>query len=318
MTEELVVSKTAAEEVERVLINGDVSRLSPEQKIVYYRAVCERVGLDPLLKPFDFLQLSGKLVLYANKNATEQLRRIHGVSVYKIERERMEDAYAVTAYGRDAKGREDTSLGVVNITGMKGDVLANAMMKAETKAKRRLTLSMCGLGMLDETEVETIPGAVKVTLEPAKELVQPDPFEGVPATATATAETFLKEFEADSAKAANYVELAVLCRQYVGIANKLGVYGSFMEIKRKRFGQLMASQDDQSFPSVDIPNTVHGDYFLEFYAMEAVGRKSGYPGMKTFYAELLPLMKEANLANEWKAYAAAVKKELVESAPAGA
>jgi len=31
-----------------------------------------------------------------------------------------------------------------------------------TKAKRRVTLSICGLGMLDETEVETIPGAVRM------------------------------------------------------------------------------------------------------------------------------------------------------------
>jgi hypothetical protein len=37
--------------------------------------------------------------------------------------------------------------------------LANALMKAETKAKRRATLSICGLGMLDETEVEDIQGA---------------------------------------------------------------------------------------------------------------------------------------------------------------
>ena len=29
-------------------------------------------------------------------------------------------------------------------------------MKCETKAKRRVTLSICGLGMLNETEVETI------------------------------------------------------------------------------------------------------------------------------------------------------------------
>ena len=36
------------------------------------------------------------------------------------------------------------------------------MMKAETKAKRRVTLSICGLGMLDETEVETIPHAYPV------------------------------------------------------------------------------------------------------------------------------------------------------------
>ena len=37
--------------------------------------------------------------------------------------------------------------------------MANARMKALTKAKRRLTLSLCGLGMLDETEVVSIPGA---------------------------------------------------------------------------------------------------------------------------------------------------------------
>jgi hypothetical protein len=30
-------------------------------------------------------------------------------------------------------------------------------MKAETKAKRRVTLSIVGLGMLDESELETIP-----------------------------------------------------------------------------------------------------------------------------------------------------------------
>jgi hypothetical protein len=33
------------------------------------------------------------------------------------------------------------------------------MMKAVTKAKRRVTLSICGLGMLDETEVDSVPGA---------------------------------------------------------------------------------------------------------------------------------------------------------------
>ena len=44
------------------------------------------------------------------------------------------------------------------------------MMKAETKAKRRATLSICGLGLLDETEVSTIPGAV---IE--RPMITPDP-----------------------------------------------------------------------------------------------------------------------------------------------
>jgi hypothetical protein len=38
---------------------------------------------------------------------------------------------------------------------------ANAAMKCITKAKRRATLSVCGLGLLDETGIETIPAAVK-------------------------------------------------------------------------------------------------------------------------------------------------------------
>lgn len=62
--------------------------------------------------------------------------------------------------GDEAKRAESlipTTTGAVAIASLKGDGLANALMKAETKAKRRLTLSMCGLGMLDETELETIP-----------------------------------------------------------------------------------------------------------------------------------------------------------------
>ena len=44
-------------------------------------------------------------------------------------------------------------------------------MKAETKAKRRVTLSICGLGILDESETDTMPGAV--TVDVAHEEVKP-------------------------------------------------------------------------------------------------------------------------------------------------
>jgi hypothetical protein len=47
----------------------------------------------------------------------------------------------------------------VSLANLKGDNLANALMKAETKAKRRVTLSIVWLGWLDETEVETVAGA---------------------------------------------------------------------------------------------------------------------------------------------------------------
>jgi len=145
--------------IEQVLIGGDLAKLTPEQRTQYYMRVCQSLGLNPLTKPFDYIVLNGRLTLYARRDAADQLRKIHGVSIIRLERERIEDIYIVTAYARDRSGREDSSTGAVSIAGLKGDALANALMKAETKAKRRVTLSICGLGMLDETEVETVPGA---------------------------------------------------------------------------------------------------------------------------------------------------------------
>jgi hypothetical protein len=65
----------------------------------------------------------------------------------------------VTAEATDRTGRTDSSIGAVSIAGLKGEAKANALMKAETKARRRVTLALCGLGVLDESEIETIPGA---------------------------------------------------------------------------------------------------------------------------------------------------------------
>ena len=58
----------------------------------------------------------------------------------------------------------DLNQGAVSIAGLRGDALANAILKATTKAIRRVVLAHCGLGILDETETETIPTAQKVSL----------------------------------------------------------------------------------------------------------------------------------------------------------
>ncbi len=156
---------------------GNLSGLSPDQKISYYSKVCESLGLNQLTKPFDYLVLNGKEVLYATKSCTEQLRNIHKVSLNITSRDKFDEVYVVTAKAKTPDGREDEATGAVNVANLKGDALANAYMKAETKAKRRVTLSICGLGMLDETEVETIQGAKfvnpELTAEPAKKLPPP-------------------------------------------------------------------------------------------------------------------------------------------------
>jgi hypothetical protein len=150
-----------------IVLKGDLSALRPEQKVEYYNRFCESLGLNALTRPFQYIRLSGKEVLYATKDATEQLRKINGVSITSVDAKQVGDVYVVTASGEDKTGRKDTSTGAVPIANLKGDALANALMKAETKAKRRLTLSICGLGILDETEIETIPNTEPVTVQAA-------------------------------------------------------------------------------------------------------------------------------------------------------
>ncbi|MEK9723282.1 MAG: hypothetical protein VW405_07335 [Rhodospirillaceae bacterium] len=87
----------------------------------------------------------------------------------------MDDVFVVTAIAADKTGRTDAATGAVAIGNLTGESLANALMKAETKAKRRVTLSLCGLGMLDESEVETIPDAQVVLDEPVP--ATPDGFD---------------------------------------------------------------------------------------------------------------------------------------------
>ncbi|WP_347243875.1 hypothetical protein [Thermogutta sp.] len=143
-----------ADVLEAIVVRGDLARLSPEQRLTYYKMICESLGLNPLTRPFEYIYLNGKLVLYARRDATDQLRRIHRVSITHLEGREEGGLYIVTVTGRLPDGRQDVATGAVPIEGLSGDAKANAIMKAETKAKRRLTLSLCGLGILDETEVD--------------------------------------------------------------------------------------------------------------------------------------------------------------------
>lgn len=156
--QEIATTENTAAMLEDVLVNGDLAKLSASQRLDYYRQVCQSMGLNPLSKPFDYIVLNGKMTLCARKDAADQLRKINGVSIDNVDINTDGDFICVTAHGHDKTGRSDVEVGVVSKRDMRGDY-ANAMMKAVTKSKRRLTLSLCGLGWLDETEVETIPGA---------------------------------------------------------------------------------------------------------------------------------------------------------------
>ena len=152
-------SQLDPEVIHSIVIKGDMSGLSQEQAVAYYNYRCQQVGLDPSAKPFDLLVLNGKKLLYANAGATQQLCAVHKLSVSIINRERFEGVYLVSVRVTGQDGRVTENDGAVELDSERIG-RANALMKATTKAIRRTVLAHCGLGMMDETEVETIPNAV--------------------------------------------------------------------------------------------------------------------------------------------------------------
>ena len=157
--------------ISSLVINGDLSKLSPVQKVELYNFRCHQAGLDPSAKPFDLLTLNGKQVLYANAGATQQLTATRNLSHSITSRELTDGIYCVFCRVAGPDGRSTENMGAVPIEGLKGEAKANAMLKATTKAIRRAVLAHCGLGLMDETEteVETIPGAARIALPTLQE-----------------------------------------------------------------------------------------------------------------------------------------------------
>ncbi|MGH2513998.1 MAG: hypothetical protein ACRDGQ_15110 [Candidatus Limnocylindrales bacterium] len=166
MESALAERPSGAEIAEQVVILGDLSKLTPEQRMSYYSETCHSLGLNPLTRPFEFITLNNKLTMYATRGCTDQLRAIRRITITSLEPRQVGDLLVVVATGRDYTGREDSSTGAVSVKGLAGEALANAMMKAETKAKRRLTLSLAGLGLSDESEIGSIPSAQTADVDP--------------------------------------------------------------------------------------------------------------------------------------------------------
>ncbi|MDP3279377.1 MAG: hypothetical protein Q8Q09_29575 [Deltaproteobacteria bacterium] len=152
---------TTARVVESMVLRGDISALNPEERARFYVQMCEALGLTAATQPFAILRLNGKEVMYPTRGATDQLAAIHRLNREIVDGPKVVDVagtkmiYAVCK-ATHPNGRVETAVATVPLA----DPI-NALMKCETKAKRRATLSILGLGMLDETEIETIPAHIR-------------------------------------------------------------------------------------------------------------------------------------------------------------
>jgi hypothetical protein len=162
----LIATPEAEQALEKLILKGDLSGLTPIEKVVHYKNVCLSMELNPLTQPLQFIRFKdGREQLYSGKNCAEQLREKKKISIRITSKQKIDDLYIVTAQAVDGTGRQDESTGAVSIKGLYGVNLANEIMKCETKAKRRVTLSITGLGFLDVSEVNDVPGATKLQFD---------------------------------------------------------------------------------------------------------------------------------------------------------
>jgi hypothetical protein len=182
--------------LEPLIVTGELIYLSPEDRIRFYVQVCESMGLNPLTRPLQFFEQidrNGKrvLILYALRGACVQLSKLHSLTVKISDAIFSHDAVMFTATVTNPQGREDSAIGATSLKGLEGKEYADAIMAAQTKAKRRGVLDFTGSGLLDESEVEGMKGSViEVTSEQLKDYT---PIPAAPAPSDAPATEFVPE-----------------------------------------------------------------------------------------------------------------------------
>jgi hypothetical protein len=142
---------------DHVIATNDLGKLAPRQRVGLVLRLCETLGLNVLSRPFEFLVLDGKVVLYPTKSCTEQLGRLHQISVKKVRQANVGDLHVVEVEGRLPNGTTNFASKYVSLRDSRGNPLAgqklgDAIAKAETGAKRRLILSMVGLAGVPDAD----------------------------------------------------------------------------------------------------------------------------------------------------------------------
>lgn len=183
-SEDIAKPLTREEITAHISLTGDLSGLTPVERWEYIQAYCAYLGLDPITRPFDLLHTFEKnpdergrpiekITLYANAGCSAQLAHIRQITYSRPEWDHDKSlgilkisVQASFVAGQTSAGRTVWRSGVAFVEGLKGRTLENAIKKAETQAHRRATLALCGVAMPDESEVEDIPGATAIRINP--------------------------------------------------------------------------------------------------------------------------------------------------------
>lgn len=153
----------------------DSRSLTPEDRAAYVAEICRALKLNPLTRPVQFLALQGREVLYLTRGATDQLAARHGLNRETLEGPDFRVMEGVKVAFCKVKASLPTGRYEVATATLKMASPADDLMKVETKAKRRATLSILGIGLLSEEEAESIPASERADARQAPPRATPAP-----------------------------------------------------------------------------------------------------------------------------------------------
>ena len=279
--------------VAQAAMENKLLSLTSSQRAEYYRHTCQRLGLDPSSQALDWLLNRDKrtqtdtLTLYAKRSASEQLRDHRHLSAEIKAREWGPDGhvYLVTARISDPSGRFEDAIGAVATAGLDPRDRANAIMTAETKAKRRGTLAFCGAGLLDETEVRTIDSATTLyTVSPSSPPIDtaPPPVVSEPMTsvgAIASSSAMVKGWRGITDGESNDVEALTIKDVTVKATRKPGLNkfyvtlsdGRVVSTLKEQLGTLAVQmcQSETPIRCVTTSTAKWGEELKELHALQA-------------------------------------------------
>ena len=163
------------EQINDIVQQGDLSSLPINKRSRFLYRLAEHLKLNPFSRPFDLIPVrkpdgSKKLIIYANKSASDQIRERDNLSIEPVYfgplmiGETVDDTiYVFHVKITNPDGRVGFPLGAVPIVGTAGEDRSTAGMKAYTKAERRATLAFTGLGFPDESEIAGIKNVQQET-----------------------------------------------------------------------------------------------------------------------------------------------------------
>jgi hypothetical protein len=156
--------------------SGNIAQLNADEQDFIKAKLCERYNLDPVLRPFELISFAGgQQKFYMTASATNQLANVLGLTreVVQLELDEQRMIAKCTVRVSNPNNRSETCNAFIAISKfappkerggiptkvlLEGEDLANTLMKLETKAKRKATMSFFGI-MDAGTDYEDRPAA---------------------------------------------------------------------------------------------------------------------------------------------------------------